>query len=165
MKLRWWRADTSEVAAVTAMGVWEAVLAGGGRRFIKRKDSDAGEAGRALEELRGSLYNEFHTSEGAKRQQQRFCGPSVALTFNFVVAVGIIMANKIVMGTVGFNFPVALSLIHYIAAWALMAILRALYLLPIAPPSKSTPFSSLFALGAVMSFSTGLANISLKHNR
>lgn len=68
------------------------------------------------------------------------------------------------MGTVGFNFPVALSLIHYIAAWALMAVLRALYLLPIAPPSKSTPFSSLFALGAVMSFSTGLANISLKHN-
>lgn len=117
-----------------------------------------------MEELRGSLYNEFHTSEGAKRQQQRFCGPSVALTFNFVVSVGIILANKMVMGTVGFNFPVALSLIHYVAAWVLMAILRALYLMPIAPPSKSTPFSSLFALGAVMSFSTGLANVSLKHN-
>ncbi|PNT76040.1 hypothetical protein BRADI_1g43250v3 [Brachypodium distachyon] len=146
------------------MGVWEYILRGGGRRFIKRKDSDAGEAGRALEELRGSLYNEFHTSEGAKRQQQRFCGPSVALTFNFVVSVGIILANKMVMGTVGFNFPVALSLIHYVAAWVLMAILRALYLMPIAPPSKSTPFSSLFALGAVMSFSTGLANVSLKHN-
>ncbi|KAL6909902.1 hypothetical protein ACP4OV_001561 [Aristida adscensionis] len=146
------------------MGVWDSIVRGGGRRFIKRKDSDAGEAGRALEELRGSLYNEFHTSEGAKRQQQRFCGPIVALTFNFVVAVGIIMANKVVMGSVGFNFPVALSLIHYVVAWALMAILKALYLLPIAPPSKSTPFSSLFALGAVMSFSTGLANISLKHN-
>ncbi|KAG2605909.1 nucleotide-sugar uncharacterized transporter 2-like isoform X1 [Panicum virgatum] len=146
------------------MGVWDSILPGGGRRFIKRKDSDAGEAGRALEELRGSLYNDFHTSEGAKRQQQRFCGPIIALTFNFVVAVGIIMANKMVMGTVGFNFPVALSLIHYLFAWALMAVLKALYLLPIAPPSKSTPFSSLFALGAVMSFSTGLANISLKHN-
>nr|CAB3470350.1 unnamed protein product [Digitaria exilis] len=121
-------------------------------------------SGRALDELRGSLYNDFHTSEGAKRQQQRFCGPVVALTFNFVVAVGIIMANKMVMGTVGFNFPVALSLIHYLFALALMAVLKALYLLPIAPPSKSTPFSSLFALGAVMSFSTGLANISLKHN-
>lgn len=147
-----------------------------------------------MEELRSSLYNEFHTSEGAKRQQQRFCGPGVALTFNFVVSVGIIMANKMVrvlsfrfsysscctyfafifympclkfqvMGSIGFNFPVALSLIHYIAAWVLMAVLRALYLMPIAPPSKSTPFSSLFALGAVMSFSTGLANISLKHNR
>ncbi|KAM3209431.1 hypothetical protein ACQJBY_063868 [Aegilops geniculata] len=118
-----------------------------------------------MEELRGSLYNEFHTSEGAKRQQQRFCGPGVALTFNFVVSVGIIMANKMVMGSVGFNFPVALSLIHYIAAWVLMTVLRALYLMPVAPPSKSTPFSSLFALGAVMSFSTGLANISLKHNR
>lgn len=52
--------------------------------------------GRALEELRSSLYNEMHSSEGAKRQQQRFCGPPVALTFNFAVAVGIIVANKMV---------------------------------------------------------------------
>lgn len=52
--------------------------------------------GRALEELRSSLYNEMHSSESAKRQQQRFCGPSVALTFNFAVAVGIIVANKMV---------------------------------------------------------------------
>ncbi|XP_052143293.1 nucleotide-sugar uncharacterized transporter 2-like [Oryza glaberrima] len=164
MKLRWWRVDASEVAAVTAMGVWEAVLAGGGRRFLKRKDSDAGETGRALEELRSSLYNEMHSSEGAKRQQQRFCGPSVALTFNFAVAVGIIMANKMVMGSVGFKFPIALSLIHYAVAFVLMAILKTMSLLPVAPPSKSTPFSSLFALGAVMSLSTGLANVSLKHN-
>lgn len=165
MKLMpWWRADASEVVAVTAMGVWEAVLAGGGRRFIKRKDSDAGETGRALEELRSSLYNEMHSSEGAKRQQQRFCGPSVALTFNFAVAVGIIMANKMVMGSVGFKFPIALSLIHYAVAFILMATLKTLSLLPVAPPSKSTPFSSIFALGAVMSLSTGLANVSLKHN-
>lgn len=164
MELRWWRVDASEVAAVTAMGVWEAVLASGGRRFLKRKDSDAGETGRALEELRSSLYNEMHSSEGAKRQQQRFCGPSVALTFNFAVAVGIIMANKMVMGSVGFKFPIALSLIHYAVAFVLMAILKTMSLLPVAPPSKSTPFSSLFALGAVMSLSTGLANVSLKHN-
>lgn len=52
--------------------------------------------GRALEELRSSLYNELKTSEGAKRQQQRFCGPVVAMSFNFVVAVGIILANKLV---------------------------------------------------------------------
>ncbi|XP_062220169.1 nucleotide-sugar uncharacterized transporter 2-like [Phragmites australis] len=146
------------------MGVWEGVLAGGGRRFIKRKDSDAGETGRALEELRSSLYNEMHSSEGAKRQQQRFCGPSVALTFNFAVAVGIITANKMVMGSVGFKFPIALSLIHYAVAFVLMATLKTLSLLPVAPPLKSTPFSSIFALGAVMSLSTGLANVSLKHN-
>lgn len=70
-----------------------------------------------------------------------------------------------VMGKVGFNYPVALSLIHYAVAWLLMAILRAFSLLPVAPPSKSTPFSSLFVLGAVMSLSTGLANVSLQHNR
>jgi hypothetical protein len=27
------------------MGIWDSILPGGGRRFIKRKDSDAGEAG------------------------------------------------------------------------------------------------------------------------
>ncbi|XP_073010189.1 nucleotide-sugar uncharacterized transporter 2 [Typha latifolia] len=146
------------------MGVLESILGKHGRRFIKRKDSDAGEHGRALEELRSSLYSNIHTSEGAKLQQQRICGPVVAMTFNFAVAVGIIMANKVVMGQVGFNYPVALSLIHYAAAWFLMAIFRAFSLLPASPPSKSTPFSSLFLLGAVMSLSTGLANISLKHN-
>lgn len=134
------------------------------RKFIKRKDSDAGEHGRSIEEMRSSLYNDFHTSEGAKRQQQRLCGPVVALTFNFVVSISIIMANKVVMGKVGFNFPIALSLIHYVTAWILMAIFKALSMLPVSPPSKTTPFSSLFTLGAVMSFSTGLANISLKHN-
>lgn len=146
------------------MGMLESFIGKNGRKFIKRKDSDAGEQGRALEELRSSLFNDFHTSEGAKRQQQRLCGPVVALTFNFMVAVGIIMANKLVMGRVGFHFPIALSLIHYATAWVLMAIFSVASMLPASPPSKSTPFSSLFALGAIMSFSTGLANISLKHN-
>lgn len=132
--------------------------------FIKRKDSDAGDTGRALEELRSSLHNELCTSEGAKRQQQRFCGPVVAMTFNFMVAVGIILTNKSVMGQIGFNFPIFLTLIHYCTAWVLMAIFKALSLLPVSPPSKTTPFSSLFALGVVMSFATGLANASLKHN-
>ncbi|KAK2991787.1 hypothetical protein RJ640_004884 [Escallonia rubra] len=147
------------------MGFFNSLLGkDGGRRFIKRKDSDAGEAGRALEELRGSLYNELRTSDGAKRQQQRFCGPIVAMTFNFIVAVGIIMANKLVMGRIGFNFPIFLTLIHYSSAWLLLAIFKAFSLLPVSPPSKSTPFSSLFALGAVMAFASGLANTSLKHN-
>jgi hypothetical protein len=53
-------------------------------------------SGRALEELRSSLFNEFRVPEGAKRQQQCRCGPIAALTFNFVVAVGIIFVNKLV---------------------------------------------------------------------
>ncbi|WOL13922.1 hypothetical protein Cni_G22702 [Canna indica] len=146
------------------MGVLESILRKDGRKFMKRKDSDAGEPGRALEELRGSLYSDFHTSDGAKRQQQRLCGPFVAMTFNFIVAVGIIMANKVVMGMVGFNFPIALSLIHYLTSWFLMAIFKALSLLPASPPSKTTPFSSIFLLGAVMALATGLANVSLQHN-
>ncbi|XP_068652116.1 nucleotide-sugar uncharacterized transporter 2-like [Aristolochia californica] len=134
------------------------------RKILKRKDSDAGERGRALEELRSSLFNELRTSEGAKRQQQRKCGPTVALSFNFLVSVGIIMMNKLVLGKVGFNYPIFLTFIHYIVSWFLMAILNILALLPASPPSKSTPFSSLFALGIVMSLSNGLANVSLKYN-
>ncbi|XP_022159126.1 nucleotide-sugar uncharacterized transporter 2-like [Momordica charantia] len=147
------------------MGFLDSLLGRDSRKFIKRKDSDAGEAGRALEEIRGSLYNELRTSDGAKRQQQRYCGPVVAMTFNFMVAVGIIMANKLVMGRVGFNFPIFLTLIHYTVAWFLLAIFKALSLLPVSPPTKTTPFSSIFSLGAVMAFASGLANTSLKHNR
>ncbi|KAL6999099.1 hypothetical protein U1Q18_000264 [Sarracenia purpurea var. burkii] len=117
------------------MGLFSFLLGKDIIRFIKRKDSDAGEAGRALEELRGALYSELRSAEGAKRQQQRICGPIVAMTFNFVVAVGIILANKL-----------------------------AFSLLPVSPPSKTTPFSSLFSLGAVMAFASGLANTSLQHN-
>ncbi|RVW50316.1 Nucleotide-sugar uncharacterized transporter 2 [Vitis vinifera] len=146
------------------MGLFDSWLSKDVRRFIKRRDSDAGETGRALEELRSSLYNELRTSEGAKRQQQRCCGPVVAMTFNFMVAVGIILANKLVLGKIGFNFPIFLTLIHYFTAWILMAIFKGLALLPVSPPSKTTPFSSLFFLGAVMALSTGLANTSLKFN-
>ncbi|XP_040989749.1 nucleotide-sugar uncharacterized transporter 2 isoform X2 [Juglans microcarpa x Juglans regia] len=81
-----------------------------------------------------------------------------------MVAVGIILANKLVMGKVGFNFPIFLTLIHYATAWLLLAIFKAFSLLPVSPPSKTTPFSSLFSLGAVMAFASGLANTSLKHN-
>ncbi|KAG1331937.1 nucleotide-sugar uncharacterized transporter 2 [Cocos nucifera] len=134
------------------------------RKFLKRKDSDAGETGRALEDLRASLFNELRTCEGAKHLQQRICGPTVALSFNFLVSVGIIMMNKLVLGRVGFNYPIFLTFIHYILSWGLMAILNALSLLPASPPAKSTPFSSLLALGIVMSLSNGLANVSLKYN-
>ncbi|XP_059443946.1 nucleotide-sugar uncharacterized transporter 2 [Corylus avellana] len=146
------------------MGFSDSLFGKAARKFIKRKDSDAGEAGRALEELRSSLYNELRTSEGAKRQQQRFCGPVVAMIFNFMVSVGIIMANKLVMGRIGFNFPIFLTLIHYITAWILLAIFKAFSLLPVSPPSKTTPVHSLFSLGTVMAFASGLANTSLKHN-
>ncbi|XP_074303405.1 nucleotide-sugar uncharacterized transporter 2 [Silene latifolia] len=134
------------------------------RKLLKRKDSDAGETGRALEELRGYLYNDVRTSESAKRLQQRFCGPLVAMSFNFCVAVGIILTNKMVMGKVGFNYPIFLTLIHYSVSWTLMALFKALSWLPASPPSKSTPFSSLFSLGIVMALSNGLANTSLQYN-
>ncbi|XVE71928.1 hypothetical protein DITRI_Ditri10aG0190500 [Diplodiscus trichospermus] len=133
------------------------------RKILKRKDSDAGERGKALEDLRASLFNKFRSSESSKRQQQQICGPVAALTFNFMVAVGIIFMNKWVLKNVGFQFPVFLTFIHYAVSWALMAILKSFSLLPASAPSKSTPLS-LFTLGIVMSLSTGLANVSLKYN-
>ncbi|GLT97410.1 hypothetical protein SLE2022_149770 [Rubroshorea leprosula] len=133
------------------------------RKILKRKDSDAGQRGRALEDLRASIFNKFRPSESAKTQQERIWGPVSALTFNFMVAVGIIFMNKWVLKNVGFQFPVFLTFIHYLVSWALMAVLKSFSLLPSSPPSKSTPLS-LFTLGFVMSFSTGLANVSLKYN-
>uniref|UniRef100_A0A2P2K153 Putative membrane protein At1g06890-like n=1 Tax=Rhizophora mucronata TaxID=61149 RepID=A0A2P2K153_RHIMU len=133
------------------------------RKILKRKDSDAGQRGRALEDLRASLFNRFSSSEGAKRQEQRVFGPVAALTFNFLVAVGIIFINKWVFQGIGFRFPICLSFIHYAISWTLMAMLKAISLLPESPPSKQTTFT-LFTLGFVMSLSTGLANVSLKYN-
>ncbi|XP_031278532.1 nucleotide-sugar uncharacterized transporter 1-like [Pistacia vera] len=133
------------------------------RKILKRKDSDAGERGRALEELQASLFNRFRSSEGAKRHEQRLCGPIAALTFNFVVAVCIIFVNKWVLKNIGFHFPICLSFIHYVVSWTLMAILNAFGLLPASPASKSSRLS-LLTLGFVMCFSTGLANVSLKYN-
>jgi hypothetical protein len=68
------------------------------------------------------------------------------------------------LGKVGFNFPIALSLIHYVVSWVIMAILKSVSLLPAAPLLKATPLSTLVALSIVMAFSTGLANVSLKYN-
>ncbi|KAL5977901.1 hypothetical protein ACLOJK_036924 [Asimina triloba] len=45
-----------------------------------------------------------------------------------------------------------------------MGLLDVFSLLPASPPPKTTSISSLLALGIVMSFSTGLANVSLKYN-
>ncbi|CAL5375387.1 nucleotide-sugar uncharacterized transporter 2-like [Camellia sinensis] len=131
------------------------------RKILKRKDSDAGERGRALEELRASLFGKLRLFGSSKQQQ---LGPTAALTFNFLVSVSIILMNKLVLGKVGFNYPIFLTFIHYICSWLLMAILKALSILSVSPPSKSTKYSSLFSLGIVMSLSTGLANVSLKYN-
>ncbi|GFP97449.1 uncharacterized membrane protein at1g06890 [Phtheirospermum japonicum] len=120
--------------------------------------------GRALEELRASMFSNLHSITGPKRQQQSLCGPTIALTFNFLVSVSIIMMNKLVLVNVGFNYPIFLTFIHYVCSWLIMALLKALSILSLSPPPKSTKYSSLLSLGIVMSLSTGLANVSLKYN-
>ncbi|KAJ0962234.1 hypothetical protein J5N97_030062 [Dioscorea zingiberensis] len=131
-------------------------------KLLKRKDNDAADRAKVVE-LRASIFSDLQTSEGAKRLQQRLCSPTVSLTFNFFVSVGIIMMNKLVLEKVGFNYPIFLTLIHYAVSWFLMSILNVFSLLPLSPP-KSTSYYSLFTLGLVMSLSTGLANVSLKYN-
>lgn len=134
------------------------------RKILKRKDSDAGERGRALEEVRSSLFSKLRSLGGGKRQLQTSCGPPVALAFNFLVSVSIILMNKLVLVKVGFNYPIFLSFIHYVCSWLIMAVLKALSILSLSSTSKSTKYSSLMSLGIVMSLSTGLANVSLKYN-
>ncbi|KAJ7515738.1 hypothetical protein O6H91_22G025500 [Diphasiastrum complanatum] len=135
------------------------------QKMLKRKDSDAGEhATQVLDRFQGLLVSNLKTPEAAKRLQHQLCGPTMALSFNFLVAVGIILINKLLLGRIGFNYPIALTLVHYGVSWVLLGVLNAASLLPVAPPSKATPFTSLLALGVVMAFSNGLANVSLKHN-
>ncbi|XP_073014758.1 nucleotide-sugar uncharacterized transporter 2-like isoform X3 [Primulina eburnea] len=134
------------------------------RKILKRKDSDAGERGRALEELRASMFSKLRSLTGAKRPQQSLLGPTIALTFNFLVSVSIILMNKLVIIKVGFNYPIFLTFIHYFFSWVIMALLKALSILSLSSPPKSTKYFSLFSLGIVMSLSTGLANVSLKYN-
>ncbi|KAK2976522.1 hypothetical protein RJ640_019458 [Escallonia rubra] len=134
------------------------------RKHLKRKDSDAGDRGRALEELRASLFSKFWSFGSTKRQHQSLWGPTVALTFNLFVSVGIILMNKLVLVEIGFNYPIFLTFIHYIFSWCLMALLKAFSMLPASPPSNSTRRSSLMFLGFVMCLSTGLANFSLNFN-
>lgn len=67
-------------------------------------------SGRALEELRSSLFSRLRSFGGAKRQQQYLMGPTVALTFNFFVSVGIILMNKLVSLP---NYPLLPSNITY----------------------------------------------------
>ncbi|KAK8991136.1 hypothetical protein V6N11_062160 [Hibiscus sabdariffa] len=131
------------------------------RQLLKRKGSDSGQTGRALEELRASMFNSSAASEKTKNLQQRLCTPSIALTFNFFVAIAIIFMNKWVLKNAGFQFPVLLSFIHYVVTLALIAVLNVLSLIPASPPLKSAP---LFTLGLTMSLCTGLANVSLKYN-
>ncbi|CAH9140960.1 unnamed protein product [Cuscuta epithymum] len=134
------------------------------KKILKRKDSDAGDIGKALEETRSSLLSKLRAFGGAKRQQPTLWGPIVALSFNFVVSISIILMNKLVLVEVGFNYPICLTFIHYIFSWLIMAILKAFSILSLSPPPKSTKYSSLVSLGIVMSLSTGLANVSLKYN-
>ncbi|CAH9070489.1 unnamed protein product [Cuscuta epithymum] len=134
------------------------------KKILKRKDSDAGDIGKALEETRSSLLSKLRAFGGAKRQQPTLWGPIIALSFNFVVSISIILMNKLVLVEVGFNYPICLTFIHYIFSWLIMAILKAFSILSLSPPPKSTKYSSLVSLGIVMSLSTGLANVSLKYN-
>ncbi|XP_039011235.1 nucleotide-sugar uncharacterized transporter 1-like [Hibiscus syriacus] len=112
---------------------------------------------------RDSKNSEASSSGGVKHEQGGIFGPLAALSFNLVVAVGIIFMNKWVLQNVGFQLPVSLTVIHYAFSWGLMASLKFFSVIPASPSSVLTP-SYLFTFGLVNSVSTGLANVSLKYN-
>lgn len=140
-----------------------------GKHVRKQNPTDVPKPGRGMENDQALLIEQLNSSESSKhqqqqQQQQRICGPLSALTFNLVVAVGIIFMNKWILQNVGFQFPVSLTVIHYAVTWALLATLNFFSILP-APPSSQLAPLSLFTFGIVNSVSTGLANVSLKYNR
>ncbi|GER52034.1 trichome birefringence-like [Striga asiatica] len=65
--------------------------------------------GKALEELRASMFNKLRSVTGPKRQMQSLWGPTVALTFNFLVSVTIILMNKLVKHVPLFSILIAES--------------------------------------------------------
>ncbi|XP_065048209.1 nucleotide-sugar uncharacterized transporter 2-like [Musa acuminata AAA Group] len=73
-------------------------------------------------------------------------------------------AGEEVLGKVGFNCPIFLTLIHHSFSWVSMIISEAFSLLPTSLRPKSNPICSLLALGIVMSLSDGLANVGSKYN-
>jgi len=92
------RGDPADAAA---MGVWDSILPGGGRRFIKRKDSDAGEAGQDNElppgphpflvlvpVMREHLWHGFVRS-GLSLEMLRRCGFLIHLLFFLLLLVKI----------------------------------------------------------------------------
>ncbi|KAK6151436.1 hypothetical protein DH2020_014071 [Rehmannia glutinosa] len=99
--------------------------------------------GRALEELRVSMFSKLRLFGGAKRQPQSLLGPTIALTFNFLVSVSIILMNKLLVDNGIFK-----SLVNYLSI--------------ISPEINEIFF--VVVSGIVMSLSTGLANVSLKYN-
>ncbi|RZB86426.1 Nucleotide-sugar uncharacterized transporter 2 [Glycine soja] len=68
-------------------------------------------AGKALEDLRASLFNQFRSSEGAKCQQQCIYGPGIALSFNFLVAVGTIFMNKMALALTVVSIGVDMAIV------------------------------------------------------
>ena len=109
------------------------------------------------------LLTKFNRFDDSKSSE--ISGQELYFFLSNVIYTFFLLTGDAVMGQIGFNFPIFLTLIHYIAAWILLAIFKGSSLLPISPPSKTTPFTALFSLGVVMSFASELANAGLKHNR
>ncbi|KAK4337536.1 hypothetical protein RND71_042023 [Anisodus tanguticus] len=68
------------------------------RKILKRKDSDAGEKGRALEEVRASLFSKLRAFGSGKRQQTTLWGPTmakIAVTPAIVLAEFVLFQKKI----------------------------------------------------------------------
>ncbi|OMP01202.1 hypothetical protein COLO4_12067 [Corchorus olitorius] len=95
--------------------------------------------GRAMESNQSSLFDKLQSSESTK---QRISAPLAALTFNLVVAVGIIFMNKWVLKSVGFEFPVFLTVIH--CAMAKLAITPLIVLMELHGTQREFLSPSLF---------------------
>jgi hypothetical protein len=85
----------------------------------------------------------------------------LALAFNFSTAVLIIMLNKRLLGGVGFKFPIALTLIHYLVTWIG---LECCAVAGVFAKRRGRMTPQLWLLSAAVAGGPALSNISLNLN-
>lgn len=87
--------------------------------------------------------------------------PPAALAFNFISAVGLIMINQYVFTRTGFDFPVTLSTIHFVATLFCLQCLKSCGLFS---STTSAMRSEHWLLSLAKGLGTPLNNLALRHN-
>lgn len=84
-----------------------------------------------------------------------------ALVFNFFSAIGIILVNKAVFSQVQFNWPGALTLLHYVVTYAALWVMKSCGLFT---PSEAPMTRRLWVLAFVVGITPCVNNMALEAN-
>ena len=87
--------------------------------------------------------------------------PSTSLAFNFASSVSLILINKLVFTRIEFNFPLALSVLHFSCTFSALELMR---LRGVFVPAQMPMTADLWVLSLCKGLGTPLNNISLRYN-